>query len=230
MCWQRRCRYRRRHTVSPDFAQGFLQLVWVICLPWMAWLLFVVVLNTTTPMIVFLSGSSGCAPKRYDVFVLNNNTPEMDVGDLVPFQIEGRAFLITHRIIQSMQAHNVSASVEAYQGEDFYRTTKEPRRYLTKGDDNRVDDRGLYGFGKMWVYRREILGRLIFRIPVLGLLPILLDDYPILHYFCCSYLVLRIMLQCSCRCTSSATTGIKRRSWALSTLLFVGILLRPSVG
>ena len=30
---------------------------------------------------------------------------------------------------------------------------------LTKGDNNRVDDRGLYAPGQLWLQREDILGR-----------------------------------------------------------------------
>ncbi len=32
-------------------------------------------------------------------------------------------------------------------------------KFLTKGDNNRVDDRGLYAPGQMWLERKDILGR-----------------------------------------------------------------------
>ncbi len=31
--------------------------------------------------------------------------------------------------------------------------------FLTKGDNNRVDDRGLYASGQMWLERKDVLGR-----------------------------------------------------------------------
>ncbi len=31
--------------------------------------------------------------------------------------------------------------------------------FLTKGDNNRVDDRGLYASGQMWLQKKDVLGR-----------------------------------------------------------------------
>lgn len=81
---------------------------------------------------------------------------------------------------------------------------------LTKGDNNRVDDRGLYAPGQLWLQREDILGRakgtlrylgkyhypppmypyrenhlLDLNISFcysLGMVTIILNDYPVLKY------------------------------------------------
>ena len=45
-------------------------------------------------------------------------------------------------------------------------------QFLTKGDDNKVDDRGLYTDRQKWVTRRHIRGEVIGFIPYLGFVPI----------------------------------------------------------
>ncbi|CAG8537001.1 3108_t:CDS:2, partial [Racocetra fulgida] len=36
----------------------------------------------------------------------------------------------------------------------------EPVRYiLTKGDNNQVDDRGLYNPGQQWIHKEDIIGK-----------------------------------------------------------------------
>jgi signal peptidase len=32
-------------------------------------------------------------------------------------------------------------------------------KYLTKGDDNQVDDRGLYSPGQLWLEKTDIIGK-----------------------------------------------------------------------
>ncbi len=54
--------------------------------------------------------------------------------------------------------------------------------YLTKGDNNNVDDRNLYAAGQLWLQRNEILGRARASLPYLGMVTILLNDYPALKY------------------------------------------------
>lgn len=53
---------------------------------------------------------------------------------------------------------------------------------LTKGDNNRVDDRGLYAPGQLWLKREDILGRAQGTLRYLGMVTIILNDYPILKY------------------------------------------------
>ena len=53
---------------------------------------------------------------------------------------------------------------------------------LTKGDNNRVDDRGLYAPGQLWLARADIMGRARGVLRYLGMVTILLNDYPLLKY------------------------------------------------
>ena len=53
---------------------------------------------------------------------------------------------------------------------------------LTKGDNNRVDDRGLYAPGQLWLERTDILGRARGTLRYLGMVTIILNDYPPLKY------------------------------------------------
>ena len=49
---------------------------------------------------------------------------------------------------------------------------------LTKGDNNPVNDRGLYPKGQLWLTRENILGRIRMFCPYIGIATILLNDYP----------------------------------------------------
>lgn len=51
---------------------------------------------------------------------------------------------------------------------------------LTKGDNNRVGDRGLYAPGQLWLNREDILGRAAGTLRYLGMVTIILNDYPML--------------------------------------------------
>ena len=54
--------------------------------------------------------------------------------------------------------------------------------YLTKGDNNAVDDRNLYAPGQLWLKRSEIIGRAVASVPCVGMMTILLNDYPVLKW------------------------------------------------
>ena len=53
---------------------------------------------------------------------------------------------------------------------------------LTKGDNNEVNDRGLYERGQFWLNRKHIHGRIKGFLPKIGYLTILLNDYPYVKY------------------------------------------------
>lgn len=56
------------------------------------------------------------------------------------------------------------------------------RKYLTKGDNNAVNDRGLYNEGQMWLSQSEMMGRAVAFLPHVGMVTILLTDYPMLKF------------------------------------------------
>jgi hypothetical protein len=64
---------------------------------------------------------------------------------------------------------------------------------LTKGDNNRVDDRGLYAPGQLWLQREDILGRARGTLRYLGMVTIILNDYPILKYFLIGIMALFVL-------------------------------------
>jgi len=79
--------------------------------------------------------------QRGDILFLNNQDDPIRVGEIVVFKIKDRDIPIVHRV---MKVHEKElGKVEV----------------LTKGDNNRVDDRGLYAPGQLWLQREDILGR-----------------------------------------------------------------------
>jgi signal peptidase len=130
------------------------------------------------------------ALQRGDILFLNNNAPQVNVGvyiissypapllfvraehslpcrpgDIVVFKIAGRDIPIVHRVLWLHQ-HADTGEVD----------------YLTKGDNNNVHDRNLYAPGQMWLRRTDILGAGVAFVPYLGMVTILLNDYPALKY------------------------------------------------
>ncbi len=49
---------------------------------------------------------------------------------------------------------------------------------LTKGDNNRVNDRGLYAPDQLWLTRQDIIGKVYYVFPFIGYVVILVEDYP----------------------------------------------------
>ncbi len=57
-------------------------------------------------------------------------------------------------------------------------------KFLTKGDNNSVDDRGLYSPGQFWLERKDVIGKAKGFVPYIGIVTILMNDYPQLKVSC----------------------------------------------
>jgi signal peptidase len=102
--------------------------------------------------------------QRGDILFLNNQDDPIRAGEIVVFKIKDRDIPIVHRALKVHERADGGVEV------------------LTKGDNNRVDDRGLYAPGQQWLRREDILGRARGTLRYLGMVTIVLNDYPILKY------------------------------------------------
>ena len=66
-------------------------------------------------------------------------------------------------------------------------------RILTKGDNNPVDDRGLYQ-GPLWLKPYQIIGRSVAHLPYVGMITIALTDYPALKWTVIGLLLVSVLL------------------------------------
>lgn len=144
------------------FAHQFINLCLVIATALMTWKGFMLAFMSESPIVVVLSGSMEPAYYRGDILFLEHwNSPPLMPGDVVVYKLGDRDIPIVHRI---MNVHE--------ENEDYF--------ILTKGDNNRVNDRGLYSQGQYWIQKKDIMGRVWFYIPYVGIITIWLSDYPIL--------------------------------------------------
>lgn len=102
--------------------------------------------------------------QRGDILFLDNSVSKVGVGDVVVFKIKDRDIPIVHRILKVHEKPDGEVEL------------------LTKGDNNRVDDRGLYAPGQLWLKREDILGKAIGTLRYVGMVTIALNDYPLLKY------------------------------------------------
>lgn len=65
---------------------------------------------------------------------------------------------------------------------------------LTKGDNNPVDDRGLYNRGQLWVDPRNIMGRVRGYIPFVGYASIVVTEYPAAKFILVGTLCLMVFM------------------------------------
>ena len=141
-----------------------LNLAMIVFSALMIWKGLMFLTKSESPVVVVLSGSMEPAFQRGDILFLNNQANPIRVGEVVVFKIKDRDIPIVHRV---MKVHEkASGAVEL----------------LTKGDNNRVDDRGLYNPGQLWLDRRDIMGRARGALPYVGMITISLNDHPYLKY------------------------------------------------
>ncbi|KAG1678929.1 Signal peptidase complex catalytic subunit SEC11A [Nymphon striatum] len=131
----------------------------------MIWKGLMIVTGSESPIVVVLSGSMEPAFHRGDLLFLTNRVEDpVRVGEILVFKIEGREIPIVHRVLKLHE--KVDGSV----------------KILTKGDNNAVDDRGLYAPGQLWLEKKDVVGRARGFVPYVGLVTILMNDYPKLKY------------------------------------------------
>eukprot|EP00941_MAST-03F_sp_MAST-3F-sp1_P001285 g1285.t1 len=142
-----------------------LNLAMIVLSALMIWKSLMVVTKSESPVVVVLSGSMEPAFQRGDILFLNNDDSAIRAGEIVVFKIKGREIPIVHRVLKVHE--NAQDGAPAF---------------LTKGDNNMVDDRGLYNDKQLWLERSDILGRARGSLPYVGMVTILLNDYPNLKY------------------------------------------------
>merc|ERR1712226_883306 len=130
------------------------------------WKGLMVVADSESPVVVVLSGSMEPGFHRGDILFLAMMSDEKPLvpGDVVVFQIEGRDIPIVHRTMNLHEKPDGSLAI------------------LTKGDNNQVDDRGLYAHRQLFIGRKEVMGRAQGFLPYVGMITIWLNDYPSLKY------------------------------------------------
>ena len=121
-----------------------------------------VVTRTESPIVVVLSGSMEPGFYRGDLMLLyKDRNATFKAGDIVVYNLDGKAIPIVHRV---MRVHEESPADEA--------------QILTKGDNNKIDDRGLYPKGMMWLSKSNIVGKVYGTAPYVGMITVIMSDYP----------------------------------------------------
>ncbi|XP_023982325.1 signal peptidase complex catalytic subunit SEC11A-like [Physeter macrocephalus] len=101
-----------------------------------------VITGSASPIVVVLSGSMERAFHR-DFLFLASRVEDHPVGveEIVVFRTEGRDVPRVHRVLK------------------IHEKQKGHRKFLTKGDNSVVDDRGLYKQGQHWLEKNDVVRR-----------------------------------------------------------------------
>ncbi|RHZ80369.1 hypothetical protein Glove_137g37 [Diversispora epigaea] len=148
-----------------QFAQQVLNFLMIVSSALIVWKAMALYTNSESPIVVVLSGSMEPAFYRGDLLFLGMPDEPVKIGDICVFKIPGRDVPIVHRVIK---VHDEKETDKQF--------------ILTKGDNNQVDDRGLYNPGQLWIHKEHIIGKVKGFLPYIGIITILMNDYPQMKY------------------------------------------------
>jgi signal peptidase len=150
----------------------------IVTSAFMIWKCLMLATGSESPVVVVLSGSMEPAFQRGDILFLYNGEKEVESGDIVVFNLDGRDIPIVHRVIRTHERR----------GEE-----EDPYDILTKGDNNYNDDRVLYDRGQDWIHKENILGRAVGFLPYAGIATIIMNDYPAVKFILIAFLGLLVV-------------------------------------
>eukprot|EP00213_Chloropicon_mariensis_P004889 CAMPEP_0197483452 /NCGR_PEP_ID=MMETSP1309-20131121/56892_1 /TAXON_ID=464262 /ORGANISM="Genus nov. species nov., Strain RCC998" /LENGTH=180 /DNA_ID=CAMNT_0043026053 /DNA_START=108 /DNA_END=650 /DNA_ORIENTATION=+ len=158
------------------FLSQVLGLGLIVTSAFMIWKSLILATGSESPVVVVLSGSMEPAFQRGDILFLHNGEKEVESGDIVVFNLDGRDIPIVHRVLRTHERRE--------DGE---------LDILTKGDNNYKDDRVLYDPGQEWIHKGNLLGRAVGYLPYAGMATIIMNDYPIVKYCLIGFLALLVV-------------------------------------
>lgn len=131
------------------------------------WKTLMLVTGSESPVVVVLSGSMEPGFHRGDILFLNLGKAPARAGEIVVFNLDGRDIPIVHRVIK-VHERATGGGGDGTAHLDI----------LTKGDNNHMDDRLLYNRGQEWLHMHHIVGRAVGFLPHVGMVTIVMNDYP----------------------------------------------------
>lgn len=195
-----------------------LNFALVLSTAFMMWKGLSVLSNSSSPIVVVLSGSMEPAFQRGDLLFLWNRAPRTELGEVVVYNVRGKDIPIVHRVVRTFPEVEGKAKKVKEVTEYVYfplplvlcawlgalankvissSSSSAPNNMLlTKGDNNVADDTELYARGQDHLNRQEdIVGSVRGYIPVVGYVTIMLSEYPWLKTVLLGIMGLTVMLQ-----------------------------------
>lgn len=158
-------------------AAQLLNVILVVSTAFMFYKGLGVAANSSSPLVVVLSGSMEPAFQRGDVLFLWNRNQRVNVGDIVVYNVKDRDIPIVHRVMR-------------------HHSSDKKQLLLTKGDNNPMDDLDLYSHRQLYLDREgEIVGSVKAYVPKIGYSTILLTEKKQLKYIMLGLVGLSSFLQ-----------------------------------
>ncbi|KAK2745580.1 Signal peptidase complex catalytic subunit [Myotisia sp. PD_48] len=184
-----------------------LNFALVLSTAFMMWKGLSVYTNSSSPIVVVLSGSMEPAFQRGDLLFLWNNSPRAEVGEIVVYNVRGKDIPIVHRVVrafadgaadqktkQRQQATSKKAAGDKNAKPDD--TSLVSHQLLTKGDNNIADDTELYARDQDYLDRRvDLVGSVRGYIPAVGYVTIMLSEHPWMKTVLLGFMGVMVMLQ-----------------------------------
>ncbi|KAM3421610.1 Signal peptidase complex catalytic subunit SEC11 [Cercospora zeina] len=159
-------------------AAQILNFALVLSTAFMLWKGLSVFTDSSSPIVVVLSGSMEPAFQRGDLLFLWNRGMETQVGEVVVYNVRGKDIPIVHRVVRRFGGG------------------PKPLHLLTKGDNNAADDTELYARGQSYLERsKDVVGSVVGFVPFVGYVTILLSEYPWLKTVMLVFMALTVVLQ-----------------------------------
>lgn len=192
--------FQQLKTMS-NFERAFriLGLLLSVCSAFMTWNFFKVLLHNDMPVVVVLTQSMEPGFERGDILTVKttNLNADLNVGDIVVYQLHGRVVPIVHRLLErrviiddsfrpTARSH-VPTKQDGFAlygknaaARDNYSTPK--LMFITKGDNNEVHDTFLYTTGKCYIEPYEAIGKVQAYLPGIGYLTIAMKEHSWVKY------------------------------------------------
>ncbi|KAJ5185335.1 Signal peptidase I [Penicillium cf. griseofulvum] len=172
-----------------------LNFALVLSTAFMMWKGLSVVSASSSPIVVVLSGSMEPAFQRGDLLFLWNRNTRAEIGEVLVYNVRGKAIPIVHRVVRTFPQVEGRASAKKVK-EVTVDTTPTSHMLLTKGDNNLADDTELYSEDQDYLDRKEdIVGSVRGYIPMVGYVTIMLSEHPWLKTVMLGLMGLMVMIQ-----------------------------------
>lgn len=156
----------KRRSIRQNLTQ-FVLASYSLIGSYMIWKLIGLLLNNDSPIVCVLSESMEPGFRRGDILFIMPQSYK--VGDIAVYQVYENSIPIVHRVIKKQGDH-----------------------ILTKGDNNRLDDVGLYRPGRKFLEPKEIRAGAFGYIPFFGIITVWISAVPGLKIAILLFTALRV--------------------------------------
>lgn len=168
-----------------------LQASYLLCSAYMMWMVITLLFNSDSAVVVVLSESMYPGFTRGDILFLSNNRKEYYAGDICVFELGKGEIPIVHRIIDKRYSTKEVINSEKYRS---INPAINHFEYMTKGDNNLVNDAFLYrGIDCKYINASHLTNVVYGSFPLVGMITIWVGWFKSLKYIIVGILALDVV-------------------------------------